>query len=351
MAKLIVEIKSKEMIKPCSPTPNHLKTLQLSFLDQFAPPVHMPFIFFYKAPISQTADNLLKKSLSKTLVQFYPLAGRIEGNSWINCNDEGVVYCDAYVLCSLAEVIENLNYEELIRLLPFAPVHENKSIVAGVQVNHFRCGGMAIGVSISHKIADAATIATFVNAWAANTGIKFDAASFFPPMNLDGMYDPESIICKERMVTRRLIFDKDTINRIREQGVDGQQEKAPTRAELVSAFLWKQFINISKAQPTPPKFFGAIQVVNLRTIKTSPIGGNCYGNLFWSAVAHAPVETETKYPEAIAKLRTAVKQIDKNYLEQIKTGECLLEMQNDHHSFSQGEANLCSFSSCIRFQP
>ncbi|KAK9757083.1 hypothetical protein RND81_01G138600 [Saponaria officinalis] len=364
MAKIRVEIKSKEMIKPSSPTPNHLQTLQLSLIDQLAPPVFMPLILYYNAPTSQTADDLLKNSLSTTLVQFYPLAGRIEGNSSINCKDEGAAFCVANVLNSLAEVIEDPNPEELLRLVPFAPVSGNNSTVVGFQVNHFRCGGMAIGVSFSHKIIDGTTIAAVLNTWATNTAgsvsksdnnvsqLKFHSASLFPPMNLDAKYDPEVQICKQMTVARRLIFDKDTIDRLRERGVDGRQVKATTRVELVSAFLWKCFIDIAKARPTSPKIVGAVQTVGLRAVNTSSIPGDCFGNLVWPAIAHTSTDTEINYTEAIAKLRTAVKQVDKSYLSKLHTDESLLEyikVSNSISNVSNGEVEFCHFSSCIWF--
>ncbi|ONI30186.1 hypothetical protein PRUPE_1G235900 [Prunus persica] len=46
--KVEVEVISKEIIKPSSPTPDHLRYLQLSFLDQLAPPVYNPFVLFYE---------------------------------------------------------------------------------------------------------------------------------------------------------------------------------------------------------------------------------------------------------------------------------------------------------------
>ncbi|XP_074301256.1 BAHD acyltransferase BIA1-like [Silene latifolia] len=141
--------------------------------------------------------------ISETLVQFYPLAGRIEGNSPINCNDEGAEFYEADVLASLAEVIANPDPEELI----------------------------TISISISHKIADVATSVAFINTWAYNNArglissnnhihtktVTFDSASFFPPMNLDGFYDPESVICKEKIVTKRLIFDKEKLDELKKK--------------------------------------------------------------------------------------------------------------------------------------
>ena len=52
-----LEILSKEMIKPSSPTPHHLRNLQLSLLDQIAPSAYIPLIFFYNANQLQSSNK------------------------------------------------------------------------------------------------------------------------------------------------------------------------------------------------------------------------------------------------------------------------------------------------------
>ncbi|KAK7832060.1 vinorine synthase [Quercus suber] len=95
-----VEVISKETIKPSSPTPDNLRHQQLSFLDQIQPPVYMPLVLFYPkvegANFSKVQQcDKIKKSLSEALTLFYPLAGRVKGNLYIDCNDEGVHYREA----------------------------------------------------------------------------------------------------------------------------------------------------------------------------------------------------------------------------------------------------------------
>ncbi|KAF9588560.1 hypothetical protein IFM89_013412 [Coptis chinensis] len=46
---LIVEVISKETIKPSSPTLFHLRTFKLSLIDQYAFPVYVPLVLFYSA--------------------------------------------------------------------------------------------------------------------------------------------------------------------------------------------------------------------------------------------------------------------------------------------------------------
>ncbi|XP_048232918.1 (13S,14R)-1,13-dihydroxy-N-methylcanadine 13-O-acetyltransferase AT1 [Ricinus communis] len=94
-----LEFISNELIKPSSPTPNHLRHLrhlQLSFLDQIQIPVWMPLC------------NQLKKSLSKTLTLFYPFAGRVRNNTHIDCNDEGALFVEAQANCRLLDFLRML---------------------------------------------------------------------------------------------------------------------------------------------------------------------------------------------------------------------------------------------------
>ena len=70
MATLSVEVISKEIIKPSSPTPDHLNHYKLSFNDQLSPPVS-----FYAPDHSDIKFNIddisnrLKSSLSEVLTK------------------------------------------------------------------------------------------------------------------------------------------------------------------------------------------------------------------------------------------------------------------------------------------
>jgi shikimate O-hydroxycinnamoyltransferase len=90
------EIISSTCIKPSSPTPPHLKSFKLSFLDQLQPAIHGNMTFFFlsvDAPIDLDLEfsrksKLLKKYISETLTRFYPLAERLVDDFTIGCNDD-----------------------------------------------------------------------------------------------------------------------------------------------------------------------------------------------------------------------------------------------------------------------
>lgn len=166
-----VEVIERDCIKPSSPTPNHLRKHELSFLDQVAPPIFMPMLLFYPATSygddeTPLSASRVKQSLSETLTQFYPLAGRIIDNAFVNCNDEGTPFVEARVKCLLSDVVSQPDPNQLNKLLP-CDLECVVDFVLAVQANIFDCGGMAIGVCISHKVADALSLVMFLNSWAS----------------------------------------------------------------------------------------------------------------------------------------------------------------------------------------
>ena len=132
-----VKVISKETIKPSYPTPGHLRHYSLSFLDQSASQFFMPWVLFYHKDTNTELNNLeqrerIKKSLSEALTQFYPLAGRVKENLYIECNDVGVNYVDAVAKCNLSEFLENLNPCEHKKFVP----HELDPMSSSFKVIH-----------------------------------------------------------------------------------------------------------------------------------------------------------------------------------------------------------------------
>nr|XP_011457541.1 PREDICTED: vinorine synthase-like [Fragaria vesca subsp. vesca] len=165
--KVYIEVVSKEIIKPSSPTPDHLRHYQFSFLDQLSPPVYNSLVLFYEfngetQPRIPEISNHLKTSLSEVLTLFYPLAGRVKDNKFIDCNDEGIPYLEAQVKnCKLADILKNPIPEELNKFVPFELDDTANEYALGIQLNIFECGGFAIGQCVSHKLADGSSYFMF----------------------------------------------------------------------------------------------------------------------------------------------------------------------------------------------
>ncbi|OIT30081.1 PREDICTED: vinorine synthase-like [Nicotiana attenuata] len=359
-----VEIISKEMIKPSFPTTCTLRTHKLSLLDQISPPVFIPLIFFYQDELGNINRSrniqLLKKSLSDALTRFYPLAGRFADNNFIDCNDAGAEFIEAQVHGHLSQVIETPKMEELREFLPREACEvQNNDVLLAVQVNLFDCGGIAIGVCMSHKVGDGSSIVTFINAWAAiirgdSTGIvqpNFNLSSIYPPLDLSkSSFKPSIGIKKDKLLTRRFVFNKEKLDAIK-KSASGSQVKDPTRVEALSAYVWKHLMKVSKLNRDSTKMFAAVHAVNIRSRMNPTLPYHSFGNLWTTAVAFlSPKSEEIEIDDLLYHLRSAIRKINSDYTEILQNGEEFLKrMSKLAELFSKKEVEFYNFSSWCRF--
>ncbi|KAK1577658.1 hypothetical protein Q3G72_023624 [Acer saccharum] len=114
---------------------------------------------------------MIRASILFDLVFTIEIRGRIKDNTLIDCggdNEGGIPFTEATVNCSLSDVIQNPVPAELNKLLPFPELDDGADeIPLVVQFNNFKCGGIGIGVRLSHKIGDASSLFMFLKNWAA----------------------------------------------------------------------------------------------------------------------------------------------------------------------------------------
>ncbi|KAL6322455.1 hypothetical protein AAG906_008110 [Vitis piasezkii] len=110
----------------------------------------------------------------------------------VDCNDEGIEFLDAKVNGQLKELVSRRN--DVIGLLNSFTQFDSGSAgsvtapLVVIQTTKFDCGGLAIGISICHAIADGFTMVHFVTAWATanraginqSTRSDFNLASLCP---------------------------------------------------------------------------------------------------------------------------------------------------------------------------
>ena len=368
MGDIKVEVISRDTIKPSSPTPTHLRHLQLSFLDQILTPTFIPIILFYPVDGDAKADHdkiqrsiWLKKTLSETLIRFYPLAGRVKDNISIDCSDQGVPYLEAQVDCQLSDFTCHPDSMELNKFIPFA-TDDVVDIVLAIQVNTFKCGGIAIGVCISHKAADAWSMVMFVNGWAAvarrDTGAvcpQFGLASLFPPINLSG-FDPSTGITKEKIVTKRFIFSSSSVAALREKYADhstaDDPPRRPTRIEALSAFIWSRFVAVSHGMADTERVCTMLHAVNIRLRMDPPLPENYFGNIFrFAAITPSMEDVKEGKCHALAKqMGEAIEKIDGDYIKKLREGIQHLNFQKERaEKFTKDEIDSFRFTSFCRF--
>ncbi|CAH8362736.1 unnamed protein product [Eruca vesicaria subsp. sativa] len=239
------------VIKPASPAPRDL--LQLSTVDVYSPPKYVSTIFFYKSVFGESLEIIserLKTSLSETLSRFYPLAGRIEGDKII-CNDEGAFFTEARTYLLLQNFLKNNphNTNSLPEFLPTVTPGEYAGTwpFLSVKVNFFGSrSGVAVTVSISHKICDAASVLTFVSDWAATAKAHesndvvmniptFASTTIYPPhhssfqsSSVGGLYP-----FRGKCATNRFFFKSSKIAKLKRRATS-ETVLVPTRVEAIS---------------------------------------------------------------------------------------------------------------------
>lgn len=364
MATLRIEVISKEIVKPSSPTQDHLHRYQLSFNDQMAPPVYNPLVLFYVS-VEGTKFNVvdisnrLKKSLSEVLTLYYPLSGRTKDNSFIDCNDEGIPYLVARVKCNMSDVIQNPVPGELNKLVPFE-LDALTDISFGVQLNVFDCGGIAVGACISHKIADALSFFVFINTWAATASgdadivsPQFVAASLFPPKKIPGVFPVGVGITKDNIITNRYVFDASMIESLREKysaSNDFEDQKPPSRVEALSAFIWSRFVAATKDESGPQKLYAVNHAVNLRPRFDPPQPQSSFGNLFSLAITVPSLKPGEAGPDLVRQVRAQISKVDKDHVKELQGGSQQWDSMRDRAAmFMKGEMVTFSFTSLCRF--
>lgn len=343
---------SEGHIKPSQPTPRNLKTFKLCLLDQLIPFPYAPIILFY--PSNGCFNHLdeiprrlalLKKSLSETLTRFYPIAGRINDDLSIDCNDQGAYFVETRVLNTCLD--EFLTKPDLLSLQRFLPCDvalkepSGGAPLTNVQVNVFECGGIAIGVCITHKILDGFALSTFLGAWTERargceeTTIRpylSSASSLFPANDLwlrdsaTAMFG--SLFRNGEFVTKRFVFDAGSIATLKAQA---DSVASPTRVEVVSAFIWKTAMAASREKHGSHQRPSLLtHFVNLRRrMMPSPLrDDHSVGNLLWiSAAQCTDTDSKLKLDDLVGEIKNSISRINGNFVSKLRYEEEKLVMQ------------------------
>ncbi|QCD77858.1 shikimate O-hydroxycinnamoyltransferase [Vigna unguiculata] len=174
----VLDMKDVVIVKPSKPTPSEL--LSLSTIDS-DPVLNIlcQTIYVYKANLDSPNGQpdpaqVIKEALSKVLVYYYPLAGKIvtcdDGKLGINCNADGVPFLEATANCELSslhylEGIDVPTAQKLVINNDNKPSQDENHALA-FMVTKFLCGGFTIGMGLSHSVCDGFGASQFFRALA-----------------------------------------------------------------------------------------------------------------------------------------------------------------------------------------
>uniref|UniRef100_A0A7N0RA09 Uncharacterized protein n=1 Tax=Kalanchoe fedtschenkoi TaxID=63787 RepID=A0A7N0RA09_KALFE len=323
-------------LRPSSPTPPHLRYLKLSLLDHLLPCPYATVVFFYTGDRRLNLEKrleILRDSLSRALTKLYPLAGKVKDDHTVDCNDEGLRYLEAQVNCDISDF---LRQPDLLAAHKFLPaVNTAISHVANVQVNVFKCGGMAIGLCISHKVLDGAGIGAFMNEWAA--AARGEAGGPQPDFSLAAAFPAESLWLKEaapriwgplfkpgNFITKRFVFESSSVAKIRQEASATclSPDRPPTRIEAVSALIWKVFMHVRKENNNGVSNPSTLtHLVNLRPRAKAiipAITDRSLGNMLWVAISEAVEEARPGLGILSEKVRAGIAKIDGGFVAKLR---------------------------------
>ncbi|KAG6418429.1 hypothetical protein SASPL_120633 [Salvia splendens] len=288
----------RKLIKPSSPTPRNLKNYKISCIDELAPSTNIGVVLFYPSKPHRITQKL-EESLQNILPQFYVLAGRyIKTDHSINCSDEGAEFVEAEAPdVELANIVGTS--EQLNDLLPRRShqMDGESDPLLSVQITDLKCGGLVIGVSVSHRIFDTCSLSTFISAWSSASTSSgesisavaiptfYESTALFPGRNwskveCSRMEGNHGIVC------RRFCFDKEGIDRVRSKLRVKDGGGMVSKVVVVSAVIAKALIGRSG------EGCYISHAVNMRGRRVPPLQKHVCGNIVLQAVSSCAAEAE-----------------------------------------------------------
>ncbi|XP_057865116.1 3'-N-debenzoyl-2'-deoxytaxol N-benzoyltransferase-like [Cryptomeria japonica] len=196
LAEFNEEIVESCLVQPCLPSPR--PTLYLSNLDNqpvVRMAVNMLLVYEGCANVLPDPANTIRDALSKVLVYYYPLAGRLrkkeDGKFQVECTGEGVLFLETLVDKSLS-ILGDL--EQLIFRFPFDTALEDVHLMV-LRVNHFTCGGFVVEVTFHHMVHDERGVAKFL----IDLGemAKGHVKSFIKPISDRELLKPRNLLAQD----------------------------------------------------------------------------------------------------------------------------------------------------------
>ncbi|XP_043705192.1 spermidine hydroxycinnamoyl transferase-like [Telopea speciosissima] len=366
----MVILKGSHTVTPAQPTSSG--KLWLSESDQVKPLTHAPTIYFYRptsSDVSITSADIdtLRDSLSKVLVQFYPLAGRLHwiggGRLELDCNAAGAKLFEAESDASIVDFGDFRPTPEIRELIPRidynTPINELPLLL--VQLTRLCCGGIAVGVAISHVIVDGQTALQFINTWAkvargeklettvfldrtvlhtseSPSAPRFDHVEFKQPPVLLGRSDASEERKKETTVVM-LKLTRDQVEKLKCKANESRTEesgRAFSRYEAVAGHMWRC---ACKARAHEPEQLTKLRiVVDCRNRLRPPLPQGYFGNATFPTTPTSLAGELLAKPLGYAsgKIREAVEKVNDEYVRStidfLKSQEDLTPFRTSFHT-------------------
>ncbi|KAE8729073.1 ETHYLENE INSENSITIVE 3-like 3 protein-like [Hibiscus syriacus] len=298
-------------VKPFKPTPSQV--LSLSTIDNdpnLEIMCHTVFVYQANGDFDvkpKDPASIIREALSKLLVYYYPLAGKMkretDGRLRIACNadHDGVPFLVATSDCKLS----SLNHLDGIDVqagkefaLDFASESDDGYYHPLVmQVTKFLCGGFTIALSLSHSVCDGFGAAQFFQAltelasgknepsvkpvWERELLTAKPIGEILPSMLNKDLTAASPYLPTTDIVHACFYVTEESIKTLQMNLIKESKDESVTSLEVLSAYIWRARVRALKLNPDKNTMLG--MAVGIRRIVKPLLPEGYYGNAFTSA--------------------------------------------------------------------
>ncbi|KAJ0976115.1 hypothetical protein J5N97_018080 [Dioscorea zingiberensis] len=315
----------------------HPTEIPLTIFDRFATNIHIAILYAFTPPTSSNAAIIA--GLSNTLHHFPTLTGHLtntsHGRPCITLGDSngGALLVEATVSSKLEHHLP-LNPSPEFRLLH--PEDVDAVHLLQVQLNRFQCGGLVIGVTAHHRVADGQSMSSFFVAWgkmvrgeAIDPLPVYDHHSWLIPrdppllqfnhwgtdfMPLNSQQNESKVVARVDVdpseITNLLLhFSQEFIAELKARTTSGKH----TTFETLLGYLWRK-VTIARKLDGEERTMVRVSV-NGRPRLRPPVPPEFFGNLVLNAYPSAKVRVliEGGVAVAAAVVREAVRGVGEDY--------------------------------------
>ncbi|CAL5386333.1 unnamed protein product [Camellia sinensis] len=309
------------LIKPSSPTPSHVLSLSTidntNHLEVLCQTMHV-----YQANIKYPNGNnnhesilsshsdpvcVIKEALSRVLVHYYPLAGKLkrhsDGKLRINCNADGVPFLEATATCDLSSLhyfdgVDVETAKHFVTDFPTRPDDEGYHPLV-IQVTKFSCGGFTIGMGLSHSVCDGFGAAQFFRALAELASGKGEPSVkpvwererlLGSPNNglIQFLVDQASCANSPYFPVTDMIHEcfnvkSESLKRLKNNLMKASDDNNSfTVVEALGAYIWRSRVRALELNPDGKTVF--FLALGIRKLLNPPLPDGYYGNAFVSSI-------------------------------------------------------------------
>ncbi|KAJ7552384.1 hypothetical protein O6H91_06G053400 [Diphasiastrum complanatum] len=345
--KKAVTRSSSSIVVPYQPTEPYGQFLS-NFDQLYAGMWYMFNIYYFpsntqcKSPQDLTAS--LKRSLSRVLVDYPVLAGRVrldkDGRYEVFCNDAGAEVIEAFADArfDLWEDLKDCSLELELNPDDGVIADYKTAPLLKIQVTHFKCGGVALSLGWAHIVADGCAATGFLKSWGEiHRGMPISAPPTFDTTILKASGLPTKLEPLDDYISSPLDSNSTTLNnkipetstyqtlvfRFTHDSVEEilkEVESGPwsygsaTPFEAVSALVWKAMTEARNLSDNQPSKY--IIPVNCRPRLRPPLSPTYFANAkhMTSAVALAGNLKARHFSYAAHVIHEKLKEVDSHLI-------------------------------------